>query len=51
MVSRERCAEYSGRESLEHGAKADFEALDISIRDHLVIGRKGQASFRSLGLL
>jgi DNA repair protein RadC len=27
------------------------EALGISIRDHLVIGRKGHASFRSLGLL
>jgi DNA repair protein RadC len=26
------------------------EALGISIHDHLVIGRKGQASFRSLGL-
>jgi DNA repair protein RadC len=26
-------------------------ALDISIHDHLVIGRKGHASFRSLGLL
>jgi len=33
------------------GAKADFEALGISIHDHLVIGRKGHASFRSLGLL
>ena len=27
------------------------EALGISIHDHLVIGRKGHASFRSLGLL
>ena len=25
--------------------------LGISIHDHLVIGRKGHASFRSLGLL
>jgi DNA repair protein RadC len=27
------------------------EALDIAIHDHLVIGRKSHASFRSLGLL
>jgi DNA repair protein RadC len=27
------------------------EALGISIHDHLVIGRKGHASFRRLGLL
>jgi hypothetical protein len=27
------------------------EALGISIHDHLVIGRKGHASFRSLGLI
>ena len=27
------------------------EALGISIHDHLVIGRKGHTSFRSLGLL
>ena len=27
------------------------EALGIAIHDHLVIGRKGHASFRSLGLL
>jgi len=27
------------------------EALGISIHDHLVIGRKGHASFRSLELL
>jgi hypothetical protein len=27
------------------------EALGISMHDHLVIGRKGHASFRSLGLL
>ena len=26
-------------------------ALGIAIHDHLVIGRKGHASFRSLGLL
>ena len=31
--------------------KAATEALGISIHDHLVIGRKGHASFQSLGLL
>ncbi|UYN96178.1 MAG: DNA repair protein RadC [Enhydrobacter sp.] len=31
--------------------RAAAEALGISIHDHLVIGRKGHASFRSLGLL
>ena len=31
--------------------KKAAEALGISIHDHLVIGRKGHASFRSLGLL
>jgi DNA repair protein RadC len=31
--------------------KAAAEALVISIHDHLVIGRKGHSSFRSLGLL
>jgi hypothetical protein len=31
--------------------KAAAEALDIAIHDHLVIGRKGHASFRSLGWL
>lgn len=31
--------------------KAASEALSIAIHDHLVIGRKGHASFRSLGLL
>lgn len=31
--------------------KGAAEALGISIHDHLVIGRKGHASFRSLGLL
>jgi len=30
--------------------KTAAEALGISIHDHLVIGRKGHASFRSLGL-
>ena len=30
--------------------KAAAEALGIAIHDHLVIGRKGHASFRSLGL-
>jgi DNA repair protein RadC len=29
--------------------KAAAEALGIAIHDHLVIGRKGHASFRSLG--
>lgn len=28
-----------------------IEALGITIHDHLVIGRKGHARFRSLGLL
>ena len=31
--------------------KAAAETLGIAIHDHLVIGRKGHASFRSLGLL
>ena len=31
--------------------KKAAEALGISIHDHLMIGRKGHASFRSLGLL
>ncbi len=31
--------------------KSAAEALGIAIHDHLVIGRKGHASFRSLGLL
>lgn len=31
--------------------KAAAEALGIVIHDHLVIGRKGHASFRSLGLI
>ena len=31
--------------------KKAAEAPVISIHDHLVIGRKGHASFRSLGLL
>jgi DNA repair protein RadC len=31
--------------------KAAAEALGIAIHGHLVIGRKGHASFRSLGLL
>jgi DNA repair protein RadC len=30
---------------------AAAEALGIAIHDHLVIGGKGQASFRSQGLL
>jgi hypothetical protein len=32
-------------------AKAAAEALGNAIHDHLVIGRKGHATFRSLGLL
>ena len=41
------------REDIEmtHEIKAAAEALGIAIHDHLVIGRKGHASFRSLGLL
>ncbi len=31
--------------------KAAAEALGVAIHDHLVIGRKGHASFRSLGLI
>jgi len=31
--------------------KAAAEALVIAVHDHLVISRKGHASFRSLGLL
>ena len=31
--------------------RATAGALGISIHDHLVIGRKGHASFRNLGLL
>jgi DNA repair protein RadC len=31
--------------------KAAAAALGIATHDHLVIGRKGHASFRSLGLL
>jgi hypothetical protein len=31
--------------------KAAAETLDIAIRDHLVIGRNGHATSRSLGLL
>jgi len=31
--------------------KVAAEALGIAIHDHLVIGRKGHASFRSLGLI
>jgi DNA repair protein RadC len=30
--------------------KAAAEALGVAIHDHLVIGRKGHASFRRLGL-
>ena len=37
------------RSTLEDPTAAD--ALGIAIHDHLVIGRKGHASFRSLGLL
>jgi DNA repair protein RadC len=31
--------------------KVAAAALGIAIHDHLVIGRKGHASFRSLGLI
>jgi DNA repair protein RadC len=31
--------------------KTAAEAPGIAIHDHLVIGRKGHASFRSLGML
>jgi len=31
--------------------KAAAEALGIAVHDHLAIGRKGHAGFRSLGLL
>ena len=31
--------------------KEAAEALGVAIHDHLVIGRKGHASFRSLGRL
>lgn len=31
--------------------KAAAGTLGIAIHDHLVIGRKGHASFRSLGLI
>jgi len=37
--------------AMTHEIKAASEALGISIHDHLVIGRKGHASFRSLGLI
>lgn len=33
------------------GIKAAAEAPGIAIHDHLVIGRKGHVSFRSVGLL
>ena len=36
---------------MTHEVKTAAEALGIAIHDHLVIGRKGHASFRSLGLL
>ena len=41
------------REDIEmtRAVKAAAAVLGIAIHDHLVIGRKGHASFRSLGLL
>jgi len=41
------------REDIEmtREVKAAAEALGIAVHDHLVIGRKGHANFRSLGLL
>ena len=36
---------------MQREVKAAAEALGIAIHDHLVIGRKGDASFSSLGLL
>ena len=36
---------------MTHEIRTAAEALGIAIHDHLVIGRKGHASFRSLGLL
>ena len=36
---------------MTRGIKAASEALGITIHDHLAIGRKGHARFRSLGLL
>jgi RadC-like JAB domain-containing protein len=43
----------SSREDIEmtREIKTAAEALGIAIHDHLVIGRKGHASFRSLGPL
>jgi DNA repair protein RadC len=44
---------HSSRDDIEmtREIKAAAEALGIAIHDHLVIGRKGHASFRGLGLL
>lgn len=39
------------RQTLDTARLAAAGALGISIHDHLVIGRKGHASFRSLGLI
>jgi DNA repair protein RadC len=39
------------RDDIEITRKIKAGALGIAIYDHLVIGRKGHASFRSLGLL
>ena len=43
----------SSREDIEmtKEVRKAAEALGITIHDHLVIGRKGHTSFRSLGLL
>jgi DNA repair protein RadC len=43
----------ASREDIEmtRDVRRAAEALGIAIHDHLKIGRKGHASFRSLGLL
>jgi DNA repair protein RadC len=39
------------RDDIEMTREIGTAALGIAIHDHLVIGRKGHASFRNLGLL
>jgi proteasome lid subunit RPN8/RPN11 len=39
------------RDDIEMTREVKAAALGIAIHDHVVIGRKGHASFRSLGLL
>ena len=53
--------EVQSRGTIDHTSKADIDmtrdiifaakALGITVHDHLVIGRKGHASFKSLNLL